>query len=334
LYPKTIWHTELPLQYPLALPLMQLSSLAKTEGFPVILTGEGADELMGGYDCFRAQRMRRAFDRPLLRTLRPFVYHQLYKWMGTPKGAVEHYLRCQERPIRDVTREFSGAFPAWYDVWQALDVERSQLLSPDGRVPRRTTSAPSEFAELVRDDITELDALDAELAIELETRLPAWILLIGDRAGMANSVEMRVPFLDHEVVEFLASLEPRLKMSGFKEKAVLRGAMKGLLPEEIRRRPKRPFYTPLKQWFFQPGASDYVEAELNERALRDAGLFAPEVVKKLRQDLDLVPDDHLMRFQLEWLLVQVLGTQLLHRLFVADFDPPGGPLATWRGAST
>jgi asparagine synthase (glutamine-hydrolysing) len=324
LFPKMIWHTELPLQFPLALPLMQLSGLARSCGFRVVLTGEGADELMGGYDCFRAQKMRRALDRPGLRALRPHIYSQLYKWHGMPEGTLEKMLEIQQRPVRDVAAAFSGVYPAWYDNWQVMDVDRQLLLSPDGRPVCPTTDAPPEFAALVREDIAELEPLDAQLAIELETRLPAWILLIGDRASMANGVEARVPFLDHEIVELIAPLRPSLKMKGFKEKSVLRGAMKGLLPDDIRRRQKRPFYTPVKEWFFSDAAPEYVREVLDERALREAGLFAPEVVKKLRQDLELAPEKHLERVQLEWVLIQVLGTQLLHHFFVSDFQPRGG----------
>jgi asparagine synthase (glutamine-hydrolysing) len=313
-----IWHTEMPLQYPLALPLMQLSALARSEGFPVILTGEGADELMGGYDCFRAQKMRRALDRRGLRTLRPHVYQRLYKWLGAPDGAVDKMLEIQSRSIPDVTSSFLGVYPAWYDAWQALDVDRDLLLSPDGRRVRPADEAPLGFSALVREDIGELAPLDAQLAIEVETRLPSWILLIGDRAGMANGVETRVPFLDDEIVAFIASLEPSMKMSGFTEKAILRGAMKDLLPNAIRCRQKRPFYTPVKDWFFGRNSPEYVSELIGEPALRDAGLFAPEVAKKFRQDLSRVPENHIMRHQLEWLLVLVLGTQLLHALFVKD----------------
>jgi asparagine synthase (glutamine-hydrolysing) len=327
-YPRTLWHTELPLQFPLALPLMQLAALARREGFPVILTGEGADELMGGYDCFRAQKMRRVLDRPGLRGMRPFLFRQLYQWLGTPEGTVDFLLEVQRRPIDDVAREFGGVFPAWYDTWQGLDLERELLLSPDGRAVRSPAVAPEEFSRLVPENVEALHPLDAQLALELQTRLPSWILLIGDRAGMANAVETRVPLLDHEVVEFVASLHPSHKIRGFQEKAILRGALRGLLPEDLRQRQKRPFYTPVKSWFFSAGAPEYVDEALSERALRDAGLFAPEVVKKLRQDLETVPEQHLLRHRLEWVLLQVLGVQLLQRLFVTDL---GGSLASHAG---
>jgi hypothetical protein len=230
-------------------------------------------------------------------------------------------LEIQKRPIEEVRAAFSGVLPAWYDLWTIMDVDRGQLLSAGGRSPRPVTEAPAEFDGLFRDDLRELHPLDAELAVEFETRLPSWILLINDRASMANGVEARVPLLDHEIVELVASLHPSLKMRGFTEKAVFRGAVRGLVPECIRKRQKRPFYTPLKSWFFSANAPEYVGELMSERALRDTNIFAPEVVKKLRQDLDRAQEGYLIHDQLEWILVQVLGVQLLHHLFVSDFDP-------------
>ncbi len=320
-YPHVLWHMELPLQFPLALPLERLSASARGQGFKVVLTGEGADELFGGYDCFRADKMRRLFDRPLLRSLRPAAYRRLYGWHGLPEGTVDKMLANQSRSD-EIKRRFGGVYPAWFDMWTTLDLDRARLLSPDGRTARPADEPPDGFLGLLPDDVDALHPFDAILALELESRLPSWILQIGDRASMANGVEARVPFLDHEVVEFAASLSPALKMRGFTEKALLRGAVGDLLPPEIARRQKRPFYTPLKSWFFADGGPAYVPEVLSERAVRDAGLFDPEVVTRLRRSLHEVPDDHLLRVQHEWVLTLILGSQLMHELFIAGRGEP------------
>lgn len=325
-YPEVLWHMELPLQFPLALPLAQLSARARGAGFKVVLTGEGADELLGGYDCFRADKMRRIFDRPLLRALRPAVYRRLYAWHGLPTGTVDMMLANQARS-REVERRFGGVYPAWFDMWTTLDLDRQRLLAADGHRVRPADEPPEGFLDLLPDGVADLHPFDAILALELESRLPAWMLAIGDRASMANGVEARVPFLDHELVEYVVPLAPALKMQGFTEKALLRQAVGDLLPTEIASRQKRPFYTPLKSWFFSAGAPEYVEEVLGERALRDAGLFDPAVVARLRRDILRVPDDHLLRVQHEWVLVLVLGVQILHRLFVAE--PPGTNRPAW-----
>jgi asparagine synthase (glutamine-hydrolysing) len=316
-FERMIWHTELPLQFPLALPLMRLADTAKEFGFPVVLTGEGADELMGGYDCFRADKMRRILDRPGLRFLRPYVYKQLYKWHGVPDGTVDLMLNNQ-RCAPDIQRSFGGILPPWYDIWSTVGIERQELLGVGGRQVRSVNEAPDGFEALVPPNLDQLHPLDAAIALEQNTRLPAWILLIGDRAAMAAGVEARVPFLDHEIVEFVSSLPPSLKMNGFQEKAVLRRAMKDLLPPRIVERQKRPFYTPIREWFFSQNSPEFVQDMMSESALKDAGIFAPRVVSRFMRDVRLVPSHSLLRNQLEWTLILVLGTQILHRQFVAE----------------
>jgi asparagine synthase (glutamine-hydrolysing) len=316
LYPEVVYHTELPLQYPLALPLMRLSALVRERGFPVVLTGEGADEQLAGYDCYRTERLRRALDHRGLRWLRPAVYRGVYQWLGSPEGIDEFFALAQRRPSREIEAAFGGVRPAWFDIWTALDLDRTPLLSPDGRRVRPIAEAPAGFEALVRPDVRELHPVDAALSLELETRLPAWILLIGDRASMARSVEARVPFLDHEIVEWLARLHPSFKLRGLTEKSVLRGAARGLLPESIRLRPKKPFYTPITEWFFAKDRPEYVDALLSEDALRAAGLFSPQVVSRLHRELETVPRSHMLRMRLEWILMLVLGSQILHHRFV------------------
>jgi asparagine synthase (glutamine-hydrolysing) len=322
LLPAMIWSLELPLMVPGALGGLLLSAEARRRGLKVVLTGDGADEIMGGYDCFRGAALRRAFDRPLARWLRPFAYRRLYQWAGLPDGAVELMLEVQARPARDIEHAFGGLYPPWYDIWQLLDVERDRLLGVDGRTVRPATAAPRELAALVRQDAAAMHPLDAALAFELESRLPSWILVISDRSAMWNGVEARVPFLDHRVVDFVAALPPSLKMRFAQEKAILRGAMRGLLPEPIRRRRKQPFVTPVKEWFFSPRAPAWVGEALSDEAVRAAGLFDPAVVGALRRRLDAVDERHIDRVRLELVLMLVLGTQLLERQFVAGSMRP------------
>lgn len=323
-FEKMIWHTELPLQFPLALPLMRLAGQARQDGFPVVLTGEGADEIFGGYDCFRADKMRRMLDRPGLRFLRPQVYKQLYKWHQLPEGTVKMMLENHQQADA-ITRNFGGVLPPWYDIWTTVGIERERLLcGVDGRRVRPVEEPPLGFDERLPSDLDRLHPLDAGIALEQATRLPSWILLIGDRASMSQGVEARVPFLDHEVVEFVASLPPSLKMSGFQEKSALRNAMRPLLPVEIARRQKRPFFTPIREWFFSDDSPDLFRDLLSAETLDQYGLFDPGTVARFLRELRLVPRNHLLRSRLEWTLILVLGTQLFYRQFVRDvcMKPP------------
>jgi asparagine synthase (glutamine-hydrolysing) len=314
---RMIWHVELPLQFPLALPLMRLAGLARSQRYPVILTGEGADELLGGYDCFRADKMRRVLDRPGMRFLRPTVYRQLYKWLRMPDGAVDVMLENQ-LTTRQIEKSYGGILPPWYDVWTTIGIDRQQLLGFSGREIRPVSEAPEGFEALLPEDLDRLHPLDAGILLEQATRLPSWILLIADRASMAEGVEARVPFLDDDIVEFIASLPPSLKMQGLQEKAVLRRAARPFMPQSINERKKRPFYTPIREWFFSRSAPDFIEEALSPEVIRDAGLFDAGLVARYRRDIRVAPEHSLMRNRLEWTLLLILQTQILYRDFVKE----------------
>ncbi len=314
--PAMIEALEMPQPVPVALGGLLIAERERAEGVPVVLTGEGADELLGGYDAFRAARARRVLDRPWLRPARGAVFRAAERLTGQPQGLGAFLADTAARDAR-TTRAFFGVRPPWFDVWRMLDVDRDALLSPGGRRARPIDEPPGGFRALVRDDAAALDPLDAELALELETRLPSWILVIGDRTAMAHGVEMRVPFLDHRVVELVASMPPAVKTAGPGEKAVLRAAVADLLPRRIVRRRKQPFLTPVRDWFFSPGAPPLVDEALSPRRLEEAGLFAPEVVARLRAALDAAPSRTLQQLRLELVLMLVVGSQLLHERFVA-----------------
>jgi hypothetical protein len=256
-------------------------------------------------------------DRPGLRFLRPVVYKQLYKWLNTPAGAVDIMLENQ-MSSRKIEESYSGIHPPWYDVWSAVGIDRQQLLGSSGRIVRPVSDAPDGFDTLLPQDLDRLHPLDAAILLEQATRLPSWILLIADRAAMAESVEARVPFLDHEIVEFIASLPPSHKMQGLQEKAVLRRATRSLMPQTLNQRRKRPFYTPIREWFFSDSAPDFVEELLASDSIRDCGLFDAALVKQYRREIRVVPDHTLMRNRLEWTLLLILQTQILHKYFVRE----------------
>ena len=161
--------------------------------------------------------MRRVLDRPGLRSLRPVVYRQLYKWHELPDGTVGKMLENQKH-LSQIRSSYGGIYPQWYDMWTAVGLDREKLLGIDARDSRPVWEAPSGFEALIPTDLERLDPHDAAIALELVTRLPAWILLIGDRASMASGVEARVPFLDHEVVEFVGHAAPVLNFKDSERK--------------------------------------------------------------------------------------------------------------------
>jgi asparagine synthase (glutamine-hydrolysing) len=177
------------------------------------------------------------------------------------------------------------------------------------------------LTEKLRGKIQGLHPLNQSLYIETKTRLPGWILWKSDRLSMSHSVEARVPFMDHPLVELAARIPPGLKLNGMDEKYILRKAMMPHMPDHPSHFKKRAFYTPIRDWFFtaerQAALNDYLSPE----ALQKTGYFCADTVDSYLQQIREVEaietmDDYYAVMKLEWTLLMVLSVQILHRLFV------------------
>ena len=317
LLPNMIRAMELPLQFPLALPYYALARKVRDQGFKVVLTGEGADEIFAGYDGYRADRKRRVFRRAPLSWLQPLIYKNLYRWKGMPDGFVDLMVGNHKR-AKSISKAYYGQYPVWFDLWSILEPDRQAVMGD--RTVRPLDEPPSNFLPLLPDNYESLHPVDAALALELSTRLPSWILQIGDRSSMANGVEARVPFLDHRVVDFVAPLHHSYKLRRSTEKAVLRDSVADLLPREIATRTKRPFYTPIRDWFFSTRSPEYFRHVMSESAIKSAGLFSPRHVDAMQEILWSLPPNSVHGLRTEWLLGLILGCQILVDEFVQDLN--------------
>ncbi len=310
LFPQAIRHAERPILRTAPAPLLALSELAHRNGFKVVLTGEGADEVFAGYDIFKEAKLRRFCARQPHSRRRPLLLRRLYPYLPALQGQSQKYLEA-----------FFGA---------GLGTTGDPLFS---HLPRfRTTAGAKVFfsAELRAaldgyDALAELrDSLPAEFAhwhplsqaqyLEAAYLLPGYILSSqGDRVAMAHAVEGRFPFLDHRVVELAARIPPQLKIRGLREKHILREAANRLLPRSIGNRPKQPYRAPDSQSFFGPDRPDYVARRLSVAELAAAGYFDPKAVERL---VAKCRNRKFIGFRDNTALVGVLSTQLWHREFV------------------
>jgi asparagine synthase (glutamine-hydrolysing) len=263
---------------------------------------------------FRASRLRHGLERAGLSFLGRPLASAAAAASGQPRGLAA--AAWPRGAARELARRWGGVIPPWLGAWQLFDVHRDRLLSTGNRAVRPIAQPPAGFAALVREDAAALDPLDAEIALELETRLPSWILVISDRSSMAKGVEVRVPFLDERVVEYALAIPPSMKMRGFREKAILREAARDWLPAAVIERRKQPFMTPIAPWFFGPGRPAFVDQMLSKESLESAGLFDPETVALLRTELNQARAHTADRFRREMILMLILGSQLLWSQFV------------------
>ncbi len=310
-FPEVIRHTETPILRTAPAPMRLLSRRVRQEGFKVVLTGEGADEVFGGYDIFKEAKIRRFWSRRPDSRFRATLLKRLYPYLNITGSQSLHYLK-----------EFFG---------RGLENPESPYFS---HLPRWTTTAgcktffSSELAAHLRDNFSAVDAtLPAAFgnwhhfnrAQYLEARglMNRYLLCSqGDRMLMANSVEGRFPFLDHRLIEFGNSLHPNFKMRALNEKYLLRLAMAAELPSDISGRHKQPYRAPDAASFFAHGrCTEYVAEMLSPKALRDTGYFAPDKVEHLLKKLSRGGQTG---YRDNMAFVGILSTQIWHRTFIKE----------------
>lgn len=322
-FPEVVWHAEVPLMRTAAAPMFLLSRLVRERGFKVVLTGEGADELLAGYDIFKEAKARRFWARRPGSKWRPLLLKRLYPDIGGMAGVHQEVLEAFfGEGLADTSSPWYSHAVRWRN-----NLRTCRFLIDEGG-PGGAPFAGPHFERLAAGLPAGFDRWDPlSRAQHLETSIFLSHYLLssqGDRMGMAHSIEGRFPFLDVRLTEFCNRLPPRHKMRGLREKRLLKAAARPWLPDLVRDRPKRPYRAPVHRSFFHAGAPDYVRELLEPAALKDAGLFRPspaaQLARKIASGAPVGETDDMA-------LSGILSTQLLHRLFVKDFRglPPLGP---------
>jgi asparagine synthase (glutamine-hydrolysing) len=220
-----------------------LSRAVRNAGYKVVMTGEGSDEILGGYAHFRRDMLmynREGQDPAALASMLAELdaLNPVSRGLLLPHGA--------SRPLDHVTRRL-GFVPSWIETFSARAAKMEDLLSSDFREQSwsRDSYGPLLNELDVRGQLTGRDAVHQSLYLWSKTILPGYILtLLGDRMEMAHSIEGRVPFLDHHVVEMIRSQPVTQKINGMTEKYVLREAVRDVITDTVYRRQKHPFLSP------------------------------------------------------------------------------------------
>ncbi|MGI8731755.1 MAG: asparagine synthase (glutamine-hydrolyzing) [Pyrinomonadaceae bacterium] len=291
--PKLVWHEDEPLAHPSSVALYFVSHLA-AQHVKVVLTGEGSDELLAGYARYRKTIYNLSIGAR---------YHRL-----TPegmKGAIRNQIegmpaasKVRQKLLRTFLSLPADIESIYFDNFAVFPrAMQAELLTPEAR---ERIGAIDPYAG-VRATLEETDAeslLDRLLYADIKTYLHE-LLMKQDQMSMATSVESRVPFLDHKLVEFTCSLPERLKLRGATTKYILRASMKGVLPESILSRPKMGFPVPIGTWFRGAYSSVVDKYVLSERAV-GRGLFEPNFVRDIVKRHQTGAENHSERL---WALV-------------------------------
>ncbi len=313
LLPHAVELSEKPTLRTALAPLLRLSRSVREAGLKVVITGEGADELFGGYDIFREDAVRRFWARVPDSKLRPLLFTRLNEFLGKDLERSGAFLAGFYRRGLEETDD-----PLYSHRLRYANTARCVRLL-DGSVVEQAASGGDVLERVVErlpEDFGELTPLGRAQYLEITTFLDGYLLHSqGDRMLMGNSVEGRFPFLDYRVAEFAAALPDRMKVRGLQEKYLLRKAVAPLLPDEIAARRKRPYRAPIVSAFVGPGAPDYVGELLDPGRLRDVGLLDPDAVGRLRAKCEASPER--VGETDEMGLVGALSVMLLHDRLVA-----------------
>ncbi len=309
-FPDVIRHAERPVLRTAPAPLYRLAELVRASNFKVVLTGEGADEVLGGYDIFKEAKVRRFWARQPRSPHRPKLLRRLYPYLAGIQGQSQAYLEAFFRVGLDRPDDpFFSHRPRWDSTSRI-----KAFYSGDLRAALHGYDAVADLRGSLPAAFGRWHPLSQAQYLETCHLLPGYILSSqGDRMGMAHAVEGRFPYLDHRVVEFATRLPPRLRVKGLTEKYLLRKSMDGHLPPIIARRPKQPYRAPDGESFFGDSTPDYVEELLSPSAIARAGYFEPAAVGKLVRKFR---DQSATALRDNMALVGVLSVQLLDHLFV------------------
>ena len=310
-YPKLITAAEAPVIDTACAALLQLSGRVHSNGQKVVLTGEGADEWLVGYPWYKAAKL--------------LGYLDLIPGLGLSDSARNAYLRLNKVPHfpktwrREVENSVGGT-NAWIDAYGMLAISKLRFYS-DAMHDAIGKTNPWTELNFPLERAKRWAPLHRGVWIAARVLLAGHLLQAkGDRVAMHSSVEVRYPFLDEDVFDFLAKLHPSWRLRGFKDKHLLRLLAERWVPKSVARRHKVIFRAPLDSFHMDP-EPPFVAQLLSQESLSKTSYFDPAAVARWRTDFRKMRAGSLPRLSVEMGLMAVAGTQLWHHLFM------GGGLA-------
>lgn len=312
LFAHTLWHCEKPLLRTAPVPLFMLSRAVRERGLKVVLTGEGADEVFGGYNIFKEAKVRQFWSRRPDSAAAATLLDQLYGYVFRDERA-KRFLR----PFFAKGLDQSGD-PLFSHIVRWNNTSRiKRFFSSELRGAIGITDPYEPVRQALPEQYCQLDVVGKAQYLEMMIFLSNYLLSSqGDRVAMAHSVEIRLPFLDYRVIDFMARVPSKWKILGLNEKHILKRTFRPILPEEIVARRKQPYRAPIVGCLLGGPSRDFVMEALAGEAVRRAGLFDFARVSRLLEKLQAVENPSEID---SMALAGILSSQIIYRQFVEDF---------------
>ncbi|PKL39661.1 MAG: asparagine synthase (glutamine-hydrolyzing) [Spirochaetae bacterium HGW-Spirochaetae-1] len=310
-FSDVVRYSEKPLIRTAPGPLFLLSRLVRSQNIKVVLTGEGADEVFGGYNIFKEDKIRRFWARNPLSVKRPKLLQSLYPYIKRDPRTFRFWQAFFKKGLTDTGNPWYSHMIRWDNTAQV-----KSYFSDAYREYFNGEAVLRGVEQYLNPAMMKWHPLCRAQYIESKLFLPGYLLSSqGDRMMMGNSVEGRFPFLDYRVVEFAAKIPPKYKIYGLNEKYVLKKAYQDMLPPSIVNRPKQPYRAPISHCF-KKGSSLSAQM-LEDDSIDSYGIFDAASVRSLKKKV-FNDNGSAVSARDDMAVAGIISTQLLHHHFVAS----------------
>jgi Asparagine synthase (glutamine-hydrolyzing) len=318
-FPEVIWYSESPLFRTAAAPMFLLSRKVRENNIKVVMTGEGADEILAGYDIFKEAQIRYFWSKYPDSKYRPLLLKKLYPYVSQMNNLSPQVLKfIFGLKLADTKNPFYAFLLRWNNGSLIRNyfsqTVKHQLLAynPVDEVEKILPSGYETWDELSRAQWVETKLLMSNYLLSSQ----------GDRMGMANSIEGRYPFLDYRLIEYASQLPPTFKMRGLNEKYLLKKVMTQKLPDSVVKRSKQAYRAPISSVFLSNDQPEYVKYYLSEAKIKEYDVFdfhmVSRLVQKIKERKNISENDTIA-------LTAIISTQLFYAMYIdRSFKPVSG----------
>jgi asparagine synthase (glutamine-hydrolysing) len=309
-FPQVIWHSEIPILRTAPVPMFCLSKKVRENNIKVVITGEGADEMLAGYDIFKEGIIREFWSREPNSKYRPLLLQKLYPYLAQFQGKNRSMLKLFfGYQLQDTDSPFYSHILRWRNTSNIQNYFSEDLKSRLDHFDNY-----EEVSKMLPIGFDRYDRLSKSQWLESVIFMSSYLLSSqGDRVAMANSVEGRYPFLDYRVMEFAAKLPPSYKMHGLNEKFILKRIMNNRLPNSVLKRPKQAYRAPIASSFLSSPSREYVMDLLSVHDINLTGLFSYNAVHKL---INKISAETMVTETENMALAGIISSQLIYHQYI------------------
>ena len=312
---KAVFHAEAPIFRTAPISNLYLSSAVQQKGLKVVLTGEGSDEVAWGYDIYREAKVRRFWSRFPESSVRPKLFQRLYSYL--PQFQNPRFFNLSVDFFKTDLHRTNDAL--YSHLPRFANGHAMNTFFSEALIASLDDHDPIDLLrETLPEDFSQRSLLERCQYLEMKTLLTGYLLgSQGDRMQSAHGVEGRYPFLDHNVIAFLARMPETFKVRGLRDKFIVREAFRRDLPREIAERPKFAYRAPEAEAFVSSLDSQLAQ-NLSQERLEEAGLFD---LQRVAQLVGRLKTSKLKRFTTRdnMAFIGIYSSQILHDLFIRRF---------------